>query len=125
MKRTRLKPISDKRRAQSEERREVVAAVVARDGRCQLFPLLCDYMQISRTDLIKYAGVPRCDLKPLTAHEPGHSRNVGRLNPEESIAMCWRHNGWLEDLTGIMREHAYGAGLLRRANGDPIRKNVG
>ncbi|MCU1494918.1 MAG: hypothetical protein JWO62_2682 [Acidimicrobiaceae bacterium] len=118
-----IRAFSEKRAAGAEARRECVAAVVARDGRCMFFPLLSEYMQITPADLVKYAGLPRCDRRELTAHEPAHSRNVGRLNPDTSLAMCWEHNGWLEDCTGIWREHAYACGLLVHGNGLPLRKS--
>lgn len=127
LKRTRLNPVSKRRRDERGPRADVVAQVIARDKVCQFFPRLNQWASLARGE--EYldrgegiCGLPFCDDGPLTAHEPGHSRNVGRLNPDEAMAMCWRHNGALEDATGWLREAAESCGLLLRANGLPYRK---
>lgn len=81
---TRLKPMSDKRRAIMPARREVVRTVIERDGRCMA------------------AGVGLGDcFGPLTAHEPLSRNRSGRrdeniLDPARSIAVCSHHNEIME-----------------------------
>lgn len=119
----RLAPRSQKRIDEAEARRACVEAVFARDRVCQFFPQLSDYMRITPADLRKHAGLPPC-WGDLTGHEPAHRRNVDYLDPVNVIALCVRHNGFLEDCTGIWRQHAEGCGLLVRGNGKPLRGRV-
>lgn len=94
MKRTAMKRgPSDKARAGAEARRECVRIVTERDRVCQ-WPVYQErYLREHPEDRGLFHNVPPCDRGPLTAHEPKHSRNVGKTNPETSIASCWLHNG--------------------------------
>lgn len=75
---------SAKRRAERTERQDVVALVLDRDGyRC----------------VPAQRGAPGDCMGGLTAHElvKRSQRNGAHLDPDNCIACCARHNGWIED----------------------------
>lgn len=110
MKRSRVKPFSQKRIDDREARAALREIVVERDKVCQF------WVYIDRAGIGRQGhGFPGC-LGDLVPHEPGGSRNVGRLNPDESIAICFVHNQFIEDLGQL----AYDVGLKKHANGYPI-----
>lgn len=118
-KRKRINPVSDRKLADADARRECVAIVVARDHVCQWPVLQRAYLETHPEDLALFDKVPRCDRGELTAHEPKHVRNVGRLNPAESIASCWLHNGLADgELYGLARL----IGFIVPGNGEPTRQ---
>ena len=52
MKRSRMKPRSQKRVEDAPERAAVVAEVIARDGGCRFFPMLSEYLGMTKNELI-------------------------------------------------------------------------
>lgn len=80
--RTKLSPVSKKRKAETGARRATVAAVVARDGGC----------------VAAFRGAPGACIGPLTAHEVvKRSQGGSHLDPSNCVALCWGHNSWVED----------------------------
>lgn len=87
--RTKLSPVSKKRKAETGARRATVAAVVARDGGC----------------VAAFRGAPGACIGPLTAHEVvKRSQGGSHLDPTNCLALCWFHNGWVEDHPRAARE---------------------
>jgi hypothetical protein len=81
MKRTRIRPRSDKRHAENVVRREVMMRVRARDVDCQAKGILPD----------------RC-FGPLNGHELRKAGQGGSRTDEDNILLlCDFHNGWIED----------------------------
>jgi hypothetical protein len=79
--RKRLKPMSDKRRAEIPERQRVVAEVLARDGfKCRVAPFLPD---------LACSG-------PLDGHEPRtRARGGDPLDPDQVVTCCRLHHDWI------------------------------
>ena len=99
-------------------RRRCVATVIERDLGCQFWIYVLSAVgQFSETA----SRLPRCGGQ-LTAHEPGHRRNVGSTNPAECVCSCWAHNALAEDCVGDVRALLEACGWIRRANGDRVRK---
>lgn len=90
--------MSKRRLSQTEQRRDVVAYVVARDHHC------C---------VPKLRGAPGNCYGPLTAHElvKRSQRRDAHLDHENCVAACWGHNGWIEDNPAAARA----LGLVRSA----------
>lgn len=79
---TPLKAMSAKRKASLSKRRRTVQEVIERDKFCQARDLVPD---------VACGG-------PLTGHEPlFRSRGGDPTDPEQVIACCWIHNGWIAD----------------------------
>lgn len=81
--RSRIKPVSARRAAQTEQRRDVVAAVLERDKRC----------------MARAYGAPGQCMGALVAHEVVKRSQMrdAHLDVENCLAVCWFHNGWIED----------------------------
>lgn len=83
LKRTRLKPVSDKRRAAAPERAEVREQVFARDRhRCRL------------DGAADVAGACR---GPLTPHHLKKASAGGEYTLTNLVTLCAGHNTWVED----------------------------
>jgi hypothetical protein len=83
VKRQRLKPISDKRLGEQQQRREVVEAAGRRDGwRCRARALVDS----------------RCS-GPLDPHEviPRSAWKAGYLNVDNVVMVCRAHHDWIGD----------------------------
>jgi hypothetical protein len=117
VKRTRLRPRSDKAIARDEARRACVAAVIARDKVCQ-FPMLLAAYEREHGPVPLGGDDRHCHGWPLVAHEPKHRRNVDPTDPENCIAVCPFHNELIETLGDV----AYDIGLLVRGNAEPYRR---
>lgn len=86
--RKRVKPVSDKRRAQWEAEDEVRQAVFARDRwRCQLEGV---------------AGAGSC-LGRLTYHHRRKAGQGGAFTMENGATLCWSHNKRLEQDADLAR----------------------
>lgn len=116
-----MRRVSKTRQAERTARAKCVATVIARDHVCQWPAMQTVYLLSNPTEAKHFDKVPKCS-RDLTAHEPKHSRNVGRLNPEESICSCYVHNSFCESSDG--RRLAELIGFIVRGNGEPIRKGV-
>lgn len=94
-----LRPQSKKRRKENIERAKVREEVFARDGyRCQFFDWVKAAIQkgdLLTADIAALSAVEECH-GPLTPHEPAHSKNVGRLNPDAIVTACAGHNEFAE-----------------------------
>jgi hypothetical protein len=86
--RSRLKPVSEKRAVTFDARRACVATVLERDGVCQ-WPV--------RERETGAAVAPSACYGPLTAHEPAGRRNVDPTDPDACVALCAHHNTLCED----------------------------
>lgn len=83
--RKRINPVSDRRAGQQQERRDVVAEVLERDGhRCRARDL---------------GGVWGDCSGPLTGHEvvKRSAMRDAHVNADVIVTLCWRHNGFIED----------------------------
>lgn len=109
------------RRNDRKARIECVAIVVARDQVCQWPVLAAAYLVDHPDEQPQFDRFARCGQGPLTAHEPHHSRNVGRINPDMSIASCWFHNGVAEADGRALAERI---GFIKRGNFLPLRKGI-
>jgi len=79
VKRSRINPVSAKRRATFEARRECVEIVLERDKVCQ-WNVRC--AALGRDPLHACWG-------PLDVHEPGHrSQGADPTDPEQCVAVC-------------------------------------
>lgn len=119
MKRSRVNPISAKRRASMPARASASQAVIARDGVCQWTPAINNAMpwaDFTERELRIIKMVEDC-FGALHMHEPAHSRNVDRTNPANGQALCDFHNTCCEDYPEI----AMKATLVVKGNGLPIR----
>ena len=100
MKRTRLKPISDRRLAERDERAEMRDRVFTRDGgRCRLAGWLPDTGPCS--------GV-------LTVHHLRKSAQGGPYTLVNLLSLCAGHNTWVEDNPDLAHE----LGLVIRRGDD-------
>lgn len=99
--RTRLRPVSDRKRAERTAAQPVVDAVFARDGGCLM---------------ARYHGpavVPGC-FGPLTPHHlRKQSARRGGWTERNLVTLCAHHNGWVEDHPDLA--HALGL-VLRRGD---------
>lgn len=95
--RTRIKPMSDKRRAQVGPRQDVVAAVLAAHPFCQ---------------------ARGCRKRSTDCHEPGkRSQGADILDPEQCLALCRDHHRWAH----LNPTAAVAAGLLwQRGEVNPL-----
>lgn len=85
MKRTRLKPMSAKRRAGAAEGAKIRRQVFARDRfRCLLEG---------------HPGVPRCH-GPITPHHMRKAGQGGAYTMVNLVTLCAGHNDWLEEADG-------------------------
>lgn len=99
--RTRLKPISDRKRARTAQRREVVAEARARDrGRCRLDELVGVAVIDPEQPFAVVVGVvpDRC-WGPLDAHEiiPRSVWRDGDLDVDNVAMLCRAHHDWVGD----------------------------
>ncbi len=94
MKRTRLKPMSDKRRAGIGDRRAIREAVFRRDGRCVAWGR-------DRFD----DRVPPCSGDPFTAHHLRKASAGGGYSMTNLVTLCAGHNTWVEDAPNLAHEH--------------------
>lgn len=93
----RIKPMSDKRRAELPAEAAVRAAVFERDGyRCRIKPLL------------KGTRWERCWGR-LTAHHLKKDGQGGGYTMENLISACAGHNDWVEDHPALAKQ----LGLVR------------
>jgi hypothetical protein len=117
LRRTRIKRQSKRRRDENVERAKVREQVFARDGyRCQFFDYVKAAVQgggLVTDDIAALSFVEEC-FGPLTPHEPAHSRNVGRLNPEDPVEL----HEWAESNPVLARK----IGWAVEGNGLPSRK---
>lgn len=82
LRRAPLARVSSKRRSEAQERRDVNAEVIARDGGC----------------VPRLRGAPGACFGPLAAHEVlKRSAGGSHLDPRNCVAACSFHNGWIED----------------------------
>ena len=113
MKRTRINPVSDKRRATWEPRRQAMTVVRERDRYCQFFVRLVVWAQT--TEAVDFSsgdgpailaaareafGYPTPDcFGPLNGHEPRKQAHHPEdyLDPERIVLLCDGHNSWVED----------------------------
>jgi hypothetical protein len=89
--RTRLKPMSDRRRAEHDASRPVVRAVFERDGGCVL---------------ARYVGpatVPAC-FGALTPHHLRKKSALGEWTRRNLVTLCSSHNNWVECQPALARE---------------------
>lgn len=96
--------MSARRKRQVNARREVVHKVIARDKICRLDPRAALPRAIratvppseEMTEALRSAGPCR---GALTAHEvvKRSQRRDAHLDENNCVAMCWGHNGWIED----------------------------
>lgn len=120
MKRTRLRPRSDKAIARDEARRACVAAVIARDKVCQ-FPMLLAAYEREHGPVPLGGDDRHCHGWPLVAHEPKHRRNVDPTDPTSCLAACPFHNTEAE---GSLRWIAELIGFIERGNAEPYRRRT-
>jgi len=95
VKRSPLRPISDKRRASLPARRRCIQIVLARDKVCQFWPAL----ELARDSLdtahLAYAVGTKC-WGPLDVHEPGHrSQGADPTDPNQCRAICRGHHDFV------------------------------
>lgn len=109
MKRSRLSPMSKKRRASLAERERVRLEVFQRDGGCVMFW----HVGLPVREESK-SPVPECG-GPMTPHHKRKASACGPYIPENLVTLCAVHNGWVEDEP----DDAYALGLTIR-NGDPL-----
>ena len=93
MKKTRLKPVSEKKLAERPARAACVAVVLERDGGC-----------VFRRYLAKHGVTPAKIFAPaecgggFEAHEPAkRSQGADSTNPDECICLCRTHHRWVHD----------------------------
>ncbi len=111
MKRTRLRPISDKKRAATDEHRIVRLRVYARDGVCQVYAW----------GYGRYAVGP-CH-GPMTPHHRRKASAAGSYTFENLVAVCQGHNEALESDADLAK-WARTVGLVVR-EGDPEWASLG
>lgn len=120
MKRTRLRPVSGKRRAARSDAEPVVQQVYSRDGhRCVLAPgnramftLMVSGRQNGKRALAEaFAAVGKCAGQALTPHHLCKAGQGGPWSPENLVTLCSAHNRWVEDEP----DHAHALGLVIRA----------
>lgn len=87
--RTRLAPMSAKRRASMPARAEVREAVFRRDGGCVL---------------AIWADLAGPCFGPLTFHHRRKASAGGAYSEANGLTLCARHNGWVEDAPSAARE---------------------
>lgn len=100
MKRTRLRPISEKRRATFAARAECVRIVLARDGGCTFWRRVENYLtpwgvepQDPPAPELR-GSLPECD-GPLDVHEPVHRSQGGDpTDPEQCTTVCRAHHDY-------------------------------
>ena len=96
----RLKPISDRRRAEKGVRDEEREATFARDSRtCQVRALIVE---------AGYAEWARCS-GPITFHHLQKSGQGGAYDRENGLTACAGHNSWVENYPA----YAKSLGLVR------------
>ena len=101
MKRSRLNPMSAKRRSEIPQRRAVVAAVLERDGHeCRAKASVPDVKCFG--DLIAHELIPR-------------GEGGDYLDPLHCLCVCWGHNSWIHDHS----KEAYELGLLKHFHERP------
>lgn len=101
MKRSRLSPMSKKRRASLAERERVRLEVFERDGGCMFTTYAKGH------ELPDGAGWCR---GPLTPHHIRKASQGGAYTPENLTTLCAFHNGWVEDFPDL----AHRMGLVLR-----------
>ena len=96
MKRSRIKPISDKRRATLPARRECMEIVRARDKVCQFWTHVCDSSLDHEDWLVCWED--RFCSGPLDGHEPRHRSQGGDpTNPDEVQLICRHHHDFVHN----------------------------
>jgi len=99
VKRSPLRRISEKRKAQLPARRKCVQVVLERDKVCQFQPRLEAYWRENGLDAYKQlvAGLPLHDCwGPLDVHEPGHrSQGADPTDPAACVLVCRGHHDFL------------------------------
>lgn len=119
MKRTRLRPRSDKAIARDEARRACVAAVIARDKGCMFQRAVGAYSGYIR-ELELPPSWQWCD-GPLDAHEPRErSHGADPTDPDQAVCLCRKHHDWVHAHPST----SYRLGLLVRGNGEPYRRRT-
>lgn len=108
MKRSRLAPMSEKRREQIPARQACVAAVIKRDGGCLFWRRFNDSGGEAR-DLLRLCPpglqVSRCSYPwVLDAHEPARrSHGADPTNPDECVCLCRYHHTYVHEHPAIGR----------------------
>lgn len=112
MKRSRLSPMSKKRRASLAERERVRLEVFQRDRYCQFF----NYAKTAQPSLTagELVDLPAC-AGPRTTHHLWKASAGGPYIPENLTTLCSFHNGFVEDEPDLC--HRLGL-VIRR--GDPL-----
>jgi hypothetical protein len=102
MKRSPLRPVSPKRRANLTVRAEIRAQVLERDD------YLCQFWTRAKSlDLMNLPHVPIACGGPLDVHEiiPRSAWADGYLVVDNCIAVCRRHHDWIGDYPELAAEH--------------------
>jgi hypothetical protein len=99
VKRSPLRRISEKRKAQLPARRRCVQIVLARDVTCRFGPRLDAYWAVYGLDayreLLGSVAIPDC-WGPLDVHEPGHrSQGADPTDPAACVLVCRGHHDFL------------------------------
>jgi hypothetical protein len=99
VKRSPLRRISEKRKAQLPARRRCIQIVLERDKVCQLHPRLDAYWREWGLDAytVLLAEVPAPDCwGPLDVHEPGHrSQGADPTDPDQCVALARGCHDWV------------------------------
>jgi hypothetical protein len=118
VKRTRLRPVSDKRRAARSDAEPVVQSVFARDQVCILGPIYRVGYFVSAYDtpdrveiLAALRAVGPCGGRWRTPHHLRKEGQGGTWAHENIVTLCSAHNRWVEDEP----DHAHALGLVIRA----------
>lgn len=105
LRRTRIKPVSDKRRAEAPEHAVIRERVFARDRFCQVYAL----------GYTRYAVGP-CH-GPMTPHHRRKASAGGGYSFENLVAACLHHNEAMESDAGLAR-WAHSVGLVVKRGDD-------
>jgi hypothetical protein len=97
VKRTRLNPISKKRRAALPARSAVIREVHERDQHCQFISRL--WAPESGWEEGDLVGVPTRCSGPLDVHEiiPRSAWSAGWLEPSNCVLLCRLHHSWVTE----------------------------
>lgn len=103
MKRSRIKQVSDKRRAVNKQRREFVERILGERLFCEAGPIIC--AAVVKGDVhVRGEQVCRGDQRSTEVHEPKtRARNPGSdtiLDEENAVALCSACHRWIHDNVG-------------------------
>ena len=100
MRRTRIKPISNKKRAEFPARAECRRIVIERDKVCQ-FLLHVPEEWWARPII---SALPVECTASQEVHEPARRANCDYLDPSECVLLCGRHHAWVGANIDLARE---------------------